>query len=62
VVGEILMNQIIVVLNKVDMLPADEREAKIDKMQKGLLKVFAGTKFKDPVMIPVSATGGTKIP
>jgi selenocysteine-specific translation elongation factor len=61
VVGEILMNQIIVVLNKVDMLPADEREAKIDKMQKGLLKVFAGTKFKDPVMIPVSATGGTKI-
>jgi len=59
VVGEILMNQIIVVLNKIDMLPADEREAKIDKMQKGLLKVFAGTKFKSPVMIPVSATGGS---
>ena len=59
VVGEILMNHMIVVLNKTDMLPPDERDAKIDKMQKGLLKVFAGTKFKDPVMIPLSATGGS---
>ena len=57
VVGEILMNHLIVVLNKTDMLPADEREARIAKMQKGLQKVFAGTKFKDPVMMAVSATG-----
>ena len=35
-----------------------EREAKVDKMKKGLEKVFAGTKFKNPLMIPVSATGG----
>ena len=50
------MNHLLVVLNKTDMLPEAEREAKIEKMQKGLQKVFAGTKFKDPVMIPVSVS------
>ena len=62
VVGEILMNHLIVVLNKTDMIPPDERDAKIAKTKAGLAKVFAGTKFKDPVMIPVSATGGSADP
>ena len=62
VVGEILMNHLIVVLNKTDMIPPDERDAKIAKTKTGLAKVFAGTKFKDPVMIPVSATGGSADP
>eukprot|EP00288_Rhodomonas_lens_P012513 CAMPEP_0177707294 /NCGR_PEP_ID=MMETSP0484_2-20121128/9674_1 /TAXON_ID=354590 /ORGANISM="Rhodomonas lens, Strain RHODO" /LENGTH=566 /DNA_ID=CAMNT_0019218797 /DNA_START=109 /DNA_END=1809 /DNA_ORIENTATION=- len=58
VIGEILMDQMVLVLNKVDQLPADSREEKIKKMQGGLNKVFAGTKFKTPIMVPVSATGG----
>eukprot|EP00286_Rhodomonas_abbreviata_P010724 CAMPEP_0181342210 /NCGR_PEP_ID=MMETSP1101-20121128/30867_1 /TAXON_ID=46948 /ORGANISM="Rhodomonas abbreviata, Strain Caron Lab Isolate" /LENGTH=567 /DNA_ID=CAMNT_0023453629 /DNA_START=171 /DNA_END=1871 /DNA_ORIENTATION=- len=58
VIGEILMDRMVLVLNKVDQLPADTRQEKISKMQQGLNKVFAGTKFKTPIMVPVSATGG----
>jgi selenocysteine-specific elongation factor len=58
VVGEILMNEMLLVLNKTDQIPEAQRPEKIEKMKKGLAKVFAGTKFKEPEMVPVSATGG----
>jgi selenocysteine-specific elongation factor len=32
VIGEITTDNLIVVMNKIDMLPEDEREAKIEKM------------------------------
>eukprot|EP00290_Baffinella_frigidus_P045245 CAMPEP_0180283528 /NCGR_PEP_ID=MMETSP0988-20121125/10547_1 /TAXON_ID=697907 /ORGANISM="non described non described, Strain CCMP2293" /LENGTH=593 /DNA_ID=CAMNT_0022256113 /DNA_START=13 /DNA_END=1791 /DNA_ORIENTATION=+ len=59
VVGEILMEDMLLVLNKTDLIPDEQRDEKIEKMKKGLEKVFAGTKFKQPQMVPVSATGGS---
>jgi len=52
----------IVVLNKVDMIPPDERDEKIEKMKNKLRKVFSTTKFADPVFVLTSAAvGGEKV-
>ncbi|CAJ1359191.1 unnamed protein product, partial [Effrenium voratum] len=45
VVAEILANQLVVILNKVDMVPADKRKKILDKVIKELRKTFARTKF-----------------
>jgi translation initiation factor 2 gamma subunit (eIF-2gamma) len=46
-----------VVLNKIDMLPEDSRESKIEKMKVNLMKtVFSKTKFKSVSMIPISVS------
>lgn len=45
VVAEILANQLVVILNKIDMLPADKRKKILDKVIKELRKTFARTKF-----------------
>lgn len=56
VVGEIMMNEIIVVLNKIDLLK-DPKE--LDTITAKLRKVFAGTKFgQNVLMVPVSACPG----
>ncbi|KAG2374473.1 hypothetical protein C9374_010757 [Naegleria lovaniensis] len=56
VIGEITCDNLIVALNKVDMIPMDQREEKIDKIKKSLIKnVFSQTKFKNPPIIPVCA-------
>lgn len=56
VIGEITANDLIVVLNKVDMIPPDQREEKVSKLKRALRdKVFAATRFKDPKMIALSA-------
>jgi hypothetical protein len=34
----------VLVLNKVDMFPEPERDAKVAKMKKGLAKVFTNTR------------------
>lgn len=47
----------IVVLNKTDMLPPAEKAEKLNKMKTLLVKnVFAKTKFKQPTIVPLSAT------
>lgn len=62
VIGEILTDHLIVVLNKVDLIPKAKRKEKIDKLVKKLRsKVFKTTKFGENVTI-VCATanpGGT---
>mmetsp|Transcript_43111 Transcript_43111/g.136209 ORF Transcript_43111/g.136209 Transcript_43111/m.136209 type:complete len:559 (-) Transcript_43111:1083-2759(-) len=59
VIGEILMEKILIVLNKIDQIPEETRTEKVEKVKKGLEKVFASTKFKNPDMVAVSATGGS---
>ena len=64
VIGEICCapEDVLIVLNKIDLIPETEREARIKKAQSQLVKVFARTIFKDAPMIQVSAkVGGEKI-
>lgn len=54
VVAGITVDTMLVVLNKVDMFPAEEREMKTKKMQAVLQKAFDKTVFKNVKMIPFS--------
>jgi len=58
VVGEIATDQLLVVLNKVDLLPSENRSKLVAKAQKKLLQTFAHTKFKKPPMVAVAAKPG----
>jgi selenocysteine-specific translation elongation factor len=57
-IGEILTDQIIVVLNKIDLIPVEEREKKIEKAKGNILKALKPTRFADSVIVPVSAAVG----
>ena len=58
VIGEILTDNLVIALNKVDLIPEAQRAQKIEKVIAGLKSAFAPTRFKSPVMIPVSARVG----
>ncbi len=56
IIGEILAKKLLVVLNKIDLIPEKERAQKIDRTKKALVsKVFANTRFPNPMIIPVCA-------
>ena len=64
VIGEICSapEDVIIVLNKVDLIPADLRAEKVLKVKQQLSKIFARTIFRDAPMIEVSAkVGGEKV-
>ena len=64
VIGEICCapEDVIIVLNKVDLLDAAVRDAKVAKAKAQLSKVFAKTVFRDAPMITVAAVvGGEKV-
>jgi selenocysteine-specific elongation factor len=62
VIGEITTDKMIIVLNKVDMLPPEDRESKIEKMTNKIRKVFSATKFSDaPIVLTSAAVGGEKV-
>lgn len=62
VIGEITTDKMIVVLNKIDMIPEDERENKIEKLKKRIQKVLSGTKFPNvPIVLTSAAIGGEKV-
>ena len=62
VIGEITTDKLIIVLNKCDLLPESEREAKIERMKGRLLKVFNKTKFANcPIIATSAALGGEKV-
>lgn len=62
VVGEITTDTLIIVLNKVDMIPEEERETKIEKMKNKMRKVFSTTKFPNaPIILTSAAVGGEKV-
>ncbi|XP_071153895.1 selenocysteine-specific elongation factor-like [Mytilus edulis] len=58
VIGEITCPKMIVVLNKVDLLPPDKKEAMIEKMKKRMQKTMESTKFAGCPIIPVAAKPG----
>ena len=58
VVGEITTSNLLVVLNKTDMIPEASRTEKVDKMKNRLANTFKATKFKDCTMVPVAARPG----
>jgi selenocysteine-specific elongation factor len=62
VIGEITTDKMIIVLNKVDMIPADERDTKLEKVMKRIEKVLSTTKFHDaPIVLTSAAVGGEKV-
>ena len=58
VVGEITTSNLLVILNKTDMIPEASRTEKVDKMRKRLANTFKATKFKDCEMVPIAARPG----
>uniref|UniRef100_A0A8D8YMJ7 Selenocysteine-specific elongation factor n=1 Tax=Cacopsylla melanoneura TaxID=428564 RepID=A0A8D8YMJ7_9HEMI len=56
VVAEITCTKMIIVLNKIDLLANENREAVIAKMSKRLKITLAGTKFNDASIVSVSAS------
>ena len=58
VIGELTAQRMLVVLNKVDLLPIETREQTIHKLKKRLAKTFKLTKFWDCRMLPVAAKPG----
>jgi selenocysteine-specific elongation factor len=62
VIGELLTQKLIVVLNKTDKFPEDVRSAKVEKMKSKLRSVFAKTKFGAdvPMVCTAANPGGTE--
>lgn len=58
VVGEITTSNLLVVLNKTDMIPEETRAEKVEKMRKRLANTFKATKFKECEMVPIAARPG----
>ncbi|CAK9297827.1 unnamed protein product [Gordionus sp. m RMFG-2023] len=56
VIGEITCQKGIVILNKVDLYPIEQRKILIQKMVKKLQKTFQNTKFKDSPIVSLSIT------
>jgi selenocysteine-specific elongation factor len=49
VVGEITTSNLLVVLNKTDMIPEASREEKVDKMRKRLANTFKAGAYTRPL-------------
>ncbi|KAM4799883.1 LOW QUALITY PROTEIN: selenocysteine-specific elongation factor [Urocitellus parryii] len=63
VIGQIACEKLVVVLNKIDLLPEGKRQAAIDKMTKKMQKTLESTKFRGAPVIPVAAKpGGPEAP
>ena len=63
IIGEVCSNaqDLIVVLNKVDLIPEDKREEHLAALKKKITRVFSITKFANCSMVPVAAAvGGEK--
>ena len=62
VIGEITTKNLIIVLNKIDVIPIEEREKKLEKVMNRIRNTFKTTKFKDaPIVCTAAATGGEKV-
>eukprot|EP00112_Aurelia_sp_Birch-Aquarium-sp1_P004988 Seg1566.6 transcript_id=Seg1566.6/GoldUCD/mRNA.D3Y31 product="Selenocysteine-specific elongation factor" protein_id=Seg1566.6/GoldUCD/D3Y31 len=58
IIGEILCDKMIVVLNKIDMLESSKRDAAIEKMKKRMLKTLENTRFANTTIVAVAAKPG----
>ncbi|KAH8416235.1 hypothetical protein KR222_011728 [Zaprionus bogoriensis] len=60
--GELLQKKLLLVINKIDALPAEQREARLEKLRNRLRRTLAGTSFGPQVPIhSVSALQGTHL-
>ncbi|KAH8401252.1 hypothetical protein KR009_004055 [Drosophila setifemur] len=63
IIGELLQKKLIVVINKIDALPENQRETKLEKLRSRLSKTLSATSFGSQVpMYAVSALEGLNIP
>lgn len=58
IIGELTCRSMIVVLNKIDLLPESKRQSAVEKMTKRLHKTLENTRFKDCPVIAVAAKPG----
>ena len=58
VVGELLTDKMVVVLNKVDMLPEELRQTKLEKLKRRMANTLANTRFAGAPCVAVSACPG----
>ncbi|XP_070319575.1 selenocysteine-specific elongation factor [Odocoileus virginianus] len=58
VIGQIACQKLVVVLNKIDLLPEGKRQAAIDRMTRKMQKTLENTKFRGAPVIPVAAKPG----
>ncbi|XP_062924313.1 selenocysteine-specific elongation factor [Mobula hypostoma] len=58
VIGEITCPRMVVVLNKIDLLPEAKKQVLIDKMTKKMQKTLENTRFNGCPIIPVAAKPG----
>lgn len=62
-IGELTCPRMVVILNKIDLLPANKRQSAIEKMTKRLHKTLENTSFKDcPVIAVAAKPGGPEAP
>jgi selenocysteine-specific elongation factor len=62
VIAEMTTRNLIVVLNKIDMFPENEREERLLLAEKKMRMALRGTKFEDATMVGISAcVGGEKV-
>ncbi|XP_072179374.1 selenocysteine-specific elongation factor-like [Diadema setosum] len=63
VIGQITCEKMFVVLNKIDLLPADKKKQQIEKMTKRMRKTLESTKFANcPVIAVAAKPGGPEAP
>lgn len=58
IIGELTCRCMIVILNKIDLLPESKRQSAVEKMTKRLHKTLENTRFKDCPVIAVAAKPG----
>ncbi|XP_030275886.1 selenocysteine-specific elongation factor isoform X1 [Sparus aurata] len=62
-IGELTCPRMVVVLNKIDLLPPNKRQSAIEKMTKRLHKTLENTRFKEcPVIAVAAKPGGPEAP
>ncbi|XP_007254377.3 selenocysteine-specific elongation factor isoform X1 [Astyanax mexicanus] len=57
-IGQLTCSRMIVILNKIDLLPSDKKQSAIDKMTKRMHKTLENTRFKGCPVIAVAAKPG----
>lgn len=63
IIGELTCRRMVVILNKIDLLPENKRQSAVEKMTKRLHKTLENTRFKDcPVIAVAAKPGGPEAP
>ncbi|KAL5104594.1 Selenocysteine-specific elongation factor [Taenia crassiceps] len=62
VIGELTCDALVVVLNKIDLIPPEQRDEKVAKMKSRVSKTLQSTKFKDAPTVAISAIQNIEAP